>query len=61
MDSRQSNAQARALAREAIGKLRAAQEWIGTSVAGDKMREFQDFDDRVSELERWIFEESVMS
>lgn len=60
MDKRQRIAQQRALVREAIGKLRAAEELFGIedgAVAGAETG-YGDFVKKVDEFEAWIFDVS---
>ena len=63
MDQRQRIAAQRAMAREAIGKLRAVLELFGTedgAVAGDDPG-YEDFLARVDEIEDWVFGESAIA
>ena len=60
MNQRQRVAHQRALVREAIGQLRAAIEYFG---AEDEPRPFgesgyAEFEAKVDEFERWVFDES---
>lgn len=60
MDQRQRIAMQRALVREAIGKLRAAEELFGVEdrAVADEDHGFEDFSARVDEFQAWVFEES---
>jgi hypothetical protein len=65
MDQRQRIATQRALAHEAIGKLRAVSEWFGVDDAsamitprGEDLAEWQR---KIDELERWIWDESPIA
>lgn len=63
MDKRQRIAQQRALAHEALGKLKAAHELFGIedgAVAGDNDDHAKWFK-KVLELENWIFDESPIA
>jgi len=69
MNSKQCNAMQRAIAREALGRLRSIGEWFGTEdettissdYAAERMQAWMAWDDRVSEFERWIFDESPLA
>lgn len=63
MDSRQRIAQQRALARAAIGQLRAVEELFGIedgAVAGDGSAHAE-FAKKVDEFEAWVFDASSIA
>lgn len=63
MDQRQRIGMQRAMVREAIGKLRAAEELFGVEAEFDGSAEtgFDAFRGKVDELERWVFDESAIA
>lgn len=64
MDKRQRIAMQRAMVREAIGKLRAVEEMFAIedeAVAGVDAADFEQFSNRVSELEEWVFTDSALA
>lgn len=63
MDQRQRIAMQRALVREAIGKLRAAEEMFGIedgAIAGGE-RAHGEFAEKVDEFEAWVFDASSIA
>jgi hypothetical protein len=58
MDRRQRVAAQRAMVREAIGKLRAAEELFGVEDRAVGDDGFREFSEKVSAFERWVFDES---
>ena len=63
MDQRQRVAMQRALVREALGKLHAAEELFGIedgAVAGENV-DCDEFIDRVHEFEEWLFSSSAIA
>lgn len=61
MDQRQRLAVQRELAHEAIGKLRAIQEYFGVETSPTVYTEFVDFEDKLNEFETWLFELSPIA
>ncbi len=63
MDKRQRIAMQSALVREAIGKLRAAEELFGIedgAVAGDDDG-YRDFSEKIEAFEAWVFGDSALA
>jgi hypothetical protein len=63
MDKRQRIAMQRGLVREAIGKLRAAEELFSVedNAIAENSPGFEEFCDKVDALEVWIFEASAIA
>lgn len=69
MDTKQRIAQQRVLVREAMGKIRAAEELFGAEEytnnkvdqLADGMAALLEFQRRVDEFEKWVFEESPIA
>lgn len=64
MTRRERICQQRAMAREAIGKLRAIEELFGAEedhVSDESGLEWEAFDQKVTELESWIFDEGPLA
>ena len=62
MDQKQRTAMQRILAREALAKLRAVSELFGVDALAQgghsQQKDLLDWDHRIDELERWIWDES---
>jgi len=63
MTYKQINAQQRILAIEGIAKLKAAAELFGTTDADPdpRMEHYTEWEEKISELEDWIFGESSIA
>ena len=63
MKQRQRIAMQRALAEEALGKLRAARQLFGVedSADGDDRRDLEAWDARIKEFEAWLWGESPIA